>query len=143
VLRRMIVLASLTLIGCANTSSIQQRELAVKERAYFAGQTTKNVIDDLYGVWDKRARARVDKCVEELPPAEHTKSEYDSCVGPYNEKNQQLVVSLLEGVRAAQLVLYIALVENKSSVEVQVALAQLVASVAKLRSFVEEHDGQG
>jgi hypothetical protein len=130
----MIVLASLTLVGCAH-----QNELAVKQRAYIVGQSTKDVIDSVYGAWDGRARARVEECVQKLPPAEHTVKEYDACVGPYSEKNQELVVSLLEGVRAAQLALYIALSENRTTTEVQLAMAQLVASVTKLRSFIEEN----
>jgi len=105
------------------------------ERAYIVGASSKDVVDGLYGGWDKAANERVAACVAKLPPAEHTKAEYDACVGPFNEKNQELAVSLLEGVRAAQLALFIALTEGGDT---EGAVADLIAAAMKLRKFVEE-----
>lgn len=105
------------------------------EQAYIVGQSSKDVVDAVYGAWDEVARKRVQTCVAKLPPAEHTVSEYDACVGPYNEKNQELAVSLLEGVRAAQLALFIVLTEGRDAEQ---EVANLIIAIAKLREFVEK-----
>ena len=78
-------------------------------------------------------------CVEKLPPDTHTKSEYDECVGPYNATTQSTVLTLVEVVRDAQLVLFIVLSENRSDPEVQQALQDVVDAANALRTFVENN----
>jgi hypothetical protein len=120
----------LLLIGCATS---------VKQNAYVIGRSSKLGIDTIYGEWDRQANNRVTECVEKLPPAEHTKSEYDECVGPFTSANQKIAISLLQEVQAAQLVLYLVLSENRTEAEVIEARDALISSVLKLRVYIEEH----
>lgn len=125
-----LLLGLLLLTGCAN-------QAAVKQRAYVVGTSSKIAIDGLYGAWDRKANARISACVEKLPPAEHTKSEYDGCVAPYTEAAQARIVALLEGVQAAQLVLFVVLSSDLSDDEVKQALRELIVTVSTLKTFIE------
>jgi hypothetical protein len=127
-----LLLALFCFSGCANQE-------ALKQHAYVVGSSSKLAVDGLYGAWDRRANAKISECVEKLPPAEHTKSEYDGCVGPFTEKVQARIVVLLEGVQAAQLVLFVTLSQDLSDVEVQQALRELIAAVSTLKTFIETH----
>ncbi len=127
---KKLALVSLLLTGCAN-------QAAIKQNAYVVGRSSNIVVEGLYGGWDRRANDRISECVEKLPPETHTKSEYDACVGPFNEKVQARVLVLVQGVQAAQLILFLALSQNLSDDEVKQALRDVVASVNLLRTFIE------
>lgn len=129
---KKILLVALFISGCAHKQD-------VKQSAYIIGQSSKLTIDTIYNTWDRLANDRVTSCVEKLPPEEHTKSEYDECVGPFSEANQKEAVRLLEHAQAAQLVLYVALSENRTEAEVAQARDNVVAAVKNLRAFIEEH----
>lgn len=107
---------------------------ALKQQAYIVGKASKETVDATYGGWDKLANTRIDQCVKKLPPEEHTKSEYDECVGIFNETTQTTIVLALDVVRTLQLALFITLSQNLSNDEVRKALTDLVASV---KDFLE------
>lgn len=127
-----LALALLVFTGCANAA-------AIKQTAYVVGRSSKIAVDGVYGEWDRRANDRITSCVEKLPPDQHTKSEYDECVGPYNSKTQSRALTLIEVVRNAQLVLFIVLSENRSDDEVKQALDDVVDAAYALRSFIEKN----
>lgn len=106
----------------------------LQQRAYVVGKTSKEAVNATYDVWDKLANARVSSCEEKLPPERHTKSDFDECVGPFNEQTQQLIVTSLEGVQALQLALFVALAQDVSDKEVQKALIDLTLAV---KDFIE------
>lgn len=116
--------------GCAHVD--------VKQRAYTVGMASKVAVDESYEAWDKLANARDEECQKKLPPEDHTKSEYDACVGPFNENVQSKIVLVLQAVQSAQLVLFIALAEDKSDEEVRKALIALSANVQKFIFLVKE-----
>lgn len=127
---KKILVASLCLSGCA---------MSVQQRAYIVGKSSKEIVDAEAAVWDKAANARITECEKKLtPPEEHTKAEFDECLGPFNEKVQEKVVLVLESIRAAQLALFLALAQNKTEPEVKQALSDLAQAVSTYIQLVQE-----
>lgn len=110
----------------------------LQQRAYVVGKASKEAIDATYDGWDKLANARVSECEEKLPPESHTKSDFDECVGPFNEQTQQLIVTSLEGVQALQLALFVALAQDLSDKEVQKALVNLTFAIKDFIELIQE-----
>lgn len=113
---------------------------STQQRAYVVGKASKEVLDTSYVAWDKLANARVSSCEDKLTPAEDfTKSDYDECVGPFNENVQQKIVTALEIVRDLQLALFIVLAQDKSDTEVRKALADLQVELVKFIALIQEN----
>lgn len=113
---------------------------SLKQQAHIAAQSSKQVVDGLYGGWDEAANDRVSACEKKLqPPEDYTKSDYDKCAGPYNEQVQEKIVLALKAVTAKQLVVYIALVQDKSSAEVRQAMLDLARQVNEFIQLVQEN----
>lgn len=127
---RRAVLSLVLLCGCAHVD--------VKQRAYTIGMSSKVAVDESYEVWDTLATARVEDCEKKLPPEEHTKAEYDECVGPFNEEVQSKIVTALRAVQSAQLALFVVLAEDKSDDAVRKALLDLGSNVGTFIQLVKE-----
>lgn len=128
---RKLAFSALVLFGCS---------VPLKQKAHIVAQSSKEIIDVEYSAWDSAANDRISECEKKLsPPEDYTKSDYDECVGPYNEKVQQKIVTGLEAVRAAQLGLFIVLAQDLSNQEVQQALLDLTSAVADFIKLVQEN----
>lgn len=101
------------------------------QRATAVAVGTKQIVETAYDPWETYVKAAVARCQAELPPAEHTKSEFDACLGPAIE-HERVVVPLLEAYHAAALVLFVALTTSRSDQEVDAARMDLARAVADL-----------
>lgn len=110
----------------------------LQQRASVIGQSSKIAVDETYSVWDGLANARIDKC-EKLDPETNTKSDYDKCVGPFNDGVQEKLVIMLKAVRSFQLALFVALAQDKSDPEIRKALLDLTAAVGEFIKLVQEN----
>jgi hypothetical protein len=109
----------------------------LQQRASIIGQSSKVAVDETYGAWDKLANDRVSDCEHKLDPDKDTKSDYDKCVGPYNEGVQQKIVTALKAVQGFQLALFLALAQDKSDPEVRKAMVDLTLAVTDFIKLVQ------
>jgi len=101
------------------------------QRATAAAVGTKALIESAYEPWDAYVEAAVVRCQAELPPAEHTKSEFDTCLGPAIQ-HEKVVVPALEAYQIAALALYVALTTSRSDSEIGAARLDLARAVVDL-----------
>lgn len=127
---KKLLLIPLLVAGCS---------APLQQRASVIGQSSKVAIDETYAGWDCLANERIGKCQSTLDPDKNTKSDYDKCVGPYNETVQEKIVFGLKVVQAAQLTLFIVLAQDKSDAEIRAALVDLTAAVADFIKLVREN----
>lgn len=129
VLRLLLSAALILPLGCATAT----------QRAAAAGIASKEVIESAYEPWDAYVLATVARCSAELPAAEHTKSEFDACIGPAIE-HERIVVPLLEAYHAAALALFVALTMGRAEHEIEAARLDLARAVADLVRSIPEVD---
>lgn len=129
-IKKSLILCCLAL-GCSHAQ--------LRQHAYIVGTSSKEVIDTSYATWDSLARERTDECHNKLPPEEHTKDEFDDCVGVFNESTQAKILTALKGVQSAQLALFVALSQDMSKEEVQRALLALTINVKEFLALIKRH----
>jgi hypothetical protein len=119
------LVALLTIGGCGH---------AFADRAVKVGQRSKTVVDGVASAVSDHINKRADAC-KERP----TRVELDQCLGPVASRPDH-VDAVLESVRAAQVVLYVAVAAGDVDA-VKGAIADLtrsMAEVAKLARQIQE-----
>lgn len=120
------VATSLVLVsGCA----AQQRSLA-----YQGAQVARDLANDGAIEWKAAVERQVDKCREEVPKENSTKSEREKCMGIFNETDK--AQRAFEALVAAQHAVYWALKFGEMK-DVKQALSQLDSVMADARPFLE------
>lgn len=122
-LRTMIMAALMTAPACASNNAAAN--------AYAFGQAAKQIAEPLGNAWASYVEAQSAKCLHELPPAEHTKAEFDSCLGPALQ-HETMVLPATEVYHAASLGLYVALTVTQTSESITSARADLAAALKEL-----------
>lgn len=118
----IIIAFAFVLSACAGTSA---------QRAATTAAAAKQLADRAIEPWSEFVEAEVDRCTAALPPADHTRAEFDACLGPA-AKHDTVVMPALEAYHAAALALFVALTLDKSGPELDAARLEVARAVVEL-----------
>lgn len=121
-MRSTAVALALSLTACAPATS---------QRALATAIVSKQLVEQAYEPWEDYVEAQVERCLIELPPAEHKKSEFDVCLG-LALAHEKSVLPALEKYQVAALALYVSVTLDQSNEQVAAARRDLALAVAAL-----------
>lgn len=132
---RHLAAAALLCCSCATSRG------AAGQAALATALAAKPLVEQAYTPWERFVGDEVARCRMELPPAEHTRAEFDACIGPAIE-HERSVLPALELYHASSLALYVALTTEQTGDEILAARRELARAVANLVTAIPAVDRQ-
>lgn len=128
----MRIIIAIVLTSCAPATS---------QHALATAIASKQLVEQAYEPWQSFVEAQIERCLIELPASEHTKSEFDTCLGPALQ-HETTVLPALEIYHAAALGYYVAITLDQTDEQIERARADLVRAVGKLVRSIPAVDQQ-